>query len=146
MPNRSLRENMNGIEWIVDARGCSPAMLRDVEHLQRLFEKIISALQLRPIGETQWHQFPNSAGITGLCLLSESHLACHTFPEFGSLCLNLFCCVPRERWAFETELSAAFGATSVSVRAVERLYGASHEAILQSSTSAHNLSRESQGG
>ncbi len=116
---------MNGIEWVVDAQGCSPDSLRDSALLCNLFERIIAHLRLRPVGEPLWHQFPNSGGITGLCLLSESHLACHTFPEFGSLCLNLFCCVPREPWDFEQELTKAFGAASVSVRTVTRPYGSS---------------------
>jgi S-adenosylmethionine decarboxylase len=111
---------MNGIEWVVDAHGCDPQALRNPELLRELFERIIAGLRLRPIGGTQWHQFPNTGGITGLCLLAESHLACHTFPEFGSLCLNLFCCVVREAWNFEGELTAAFGAASVSVRTVVR--------------------------
>ena len=86
---------MNGIEWVVDAHGCAGEALRNPEVLRDLFARIIAALDLRSIGETRWHQFPNSGGITGLCLLAESHLACHTFPEFGSLCLNLLCCMPR---------------------------------------------------
>lgn len=69
-----------------------------------------------------WHQFPGSGGITGLCLLSESHLACHTFPEHQSLCLNLFCCVPRAEWQFEQELRKRFGASEVSVRKLTRFY------------------------
>ena len=116
---------MSGIEWVVDAQGCSAESLRDLELLRRLFDKLIQNLHLRPVGATQWHQFPGSGGITGLCLLSESHLACHTFPEYGSLCLNLFCCVPREAWDFETQLEELFSATSVQVRAVERSYSAS---------------------
>jgi S-adenosylmethionine decarboxylase len=114
---------MNGIEWVVDAHGCAAESLRNLELLRELFERIISGLRLRPIGETQWHQFPHARGITGFCLLAESHLACHTFPEFGSLCLNLFCCVPREAWDFEGALATAFGATSVTVRTVSRPYG-----------------------
>jgi len=86
---------MSGIEWIVEAQGCAAESLRDLAALDGLFQQIIDDLQLRPVGATQWHQFPRTGGITGLCLLAESHLACHTFPEFGSLCLNLFCCVPR---------------------------------------------------
>ena len=54
-----------------------------------------SAMDLHPLGKTSWHQFPNTGGITGVSLLTESHLACHTFPEYGSLCLNVFCCRPR---------------------------------------------------
>jgi S-adenosylmethionine decarboxylase len=114
---------MNGVEWIVDAQGCNADSLRSVELLRTLFEKIISELDLRTIGEMQWHQFPGSGGITGLCLLAESHLACHTFPEFGSLCLNLFCCVPRQPWNFEAYLAKLFSATSVQVSTVTREYG-----------------------
>ena len=115
---------MNGIEWVVDAQGCSSESLQDLERLRRLFDTLILDLHLRPVGATQWHQFPGSGGITGLCLLSESHLACHTFPEHGSLCLNVFCCVPRDVWNFQSHLEEMFSATTVRIRAVERSYSA----------------------
>jgi S-adenosylmethionine decarboxylase len=113
---------MNGIEWIVEAHGCSPESLADLSVLSSLFQRIITDLKLRPVGETQWHQFPQTGGITGFCLLSESHLACHTFPEFGSLCLNLFCCVPRAEWDFDRNLREVFTASKVTVRNVPRPY------------------------
>jgi S-adenosylmethionine decarboxylase len=113
---------MSGIEWVVEAFGCSSQSLRDLQVLQSLFKSIIGEMKLRPVGETQWHQFPGTGGITGLCLLAESHLACHTFPEHGSLCLNLFCCVPRAERDFETVLRQFFDADSVSVRRLQRPY------------------------
>jgi S-adenosylmethionine decarboxylase len=113
---------MNGIEWVVEAFGCSPQPLRDTATLQDLYSKIIREMKLRPVSETQWHQFPGTGGITCLCLLAESHLACHTFPEHGSLCLNLFCCVPRAEWDFDANLRQLFGANRVSVRRLQRPY------------------------
>ncbi len=133
---------MNGIEWVVDAHGCAPEALRNPALLCEFFGQLISALHLRPVGATQWHQFPNTGGITGLCLLAESHLACHTFPEFGSLCLNLFCCVPREAWDFERALTATFGATSISVRTLTRPYGPAEAATFEPVGHAENVSPE----
>lgn len=121
---------MNGIEWIVEAHGCSPAALADLSVLRGLFERIITDLKLRPVGETQWHQFPQTGGITGLCLLAESHLTCHSFPEFGSFCLNLFCCVPRSEWDFANHLREVLGANSVTIRSLVRPYS---EATTESS-------------
>jgi S-adenosylmethionine decarboxylase len=113
---------MSGIEWVVEAYGCSSQSLRDTATLRELFNTIIREMKLRPVGETQWHQFPGTGGITGLCLLAESHLACHTFPEHGSLCLNLFCCLPRAEWDFEAVLQQLFEANSISIRRLQRPY------------------------
>jgi S-adenosylmethionine decarboxylase len=89
--------------------------------LRALFERLIQEMGLHPIGETMWHQF-SGGGITGLALLQESHIACHTFPEHRSLCLNVFCCRPRPDWDFDACLRREFGAKSVEVRRLDRPY------------------------
>jgi S-adenosylmethionine decarboxylase len=113
---------MSGVEWVVEAFGCSPESLQDTSVLHTLFDEIIREMKLRPVGGTQWHQFPRTGGITGLCLLAESHLACHTFPEHGSLCLNLFCCVARPEWNFEAALGQLFSSKTVTIRRLVRSY------------------------
>ena len=114
---------MTGVEWVIDARGCDAARLTDKSILAELFDGIIRDLSLNVVGAPMWHVFPGAGGITGLCLLSESHLAVHTFPEHGSLCLNLFCCTPRAAWPFAERLRELLGADRVTVRHIERAYG-----------------------
>jgi S-adenosylmethionine decarboxylase len=120
---------MHGIEWVVEAWGCSAEALRTKSVLQGLFASLVDDLQLRPVGQTVWHQFPGNGGITGLCLLSESHLTCHTFPEHESLCLNLFCCVPRAEWDFQQQLQKRLDARDVLVRKLVRSYDASRDTV-----------------
>jgi len=115
---------VNGIEWIIEAHGCDAAALTDQSRLEQLFHSIVTAMDLHPLGKTSWHQFPYTQGITGVSLLTESHLACHTFPEYQSLCLNVFCCRPRAAADFESLLKGAFDTARVSVRQVDRPYQA----------------------
>jgi S-adenosylmethionine decarboxylase len=90
--------------------------------LQDLLDGIVGDLSLNVVGEPLWHTFPGAGGVTGLCLLSESHLAIHTFPEHGSLCLNVFCCRPRGDWDVEVRLRRHVGASDVDVTRIQRTY------------------------
>jgi S-adenosylmethionine decarboxylase len=109
-----------GAEWMIDARGCKAEQLADLAHMRALCERIIRELDLKVIGDGQWHQFPAPGGVTGLYLLSESHLACHTYPELGVVTFNLYCCRPRPRWPWEARLQETLGATIVMVRFITR--------------------------
>jgi S-adenosylmethionine decarboxylase len=109
-----------GSEWIVDAHGCRPAALRSRETMEALFSRVIDELGLRPVAGPVWHEFPGAGGITGVVLLSESHLACHTFPEAGFAAINLYSCRPRARWPWEAALGDLLGAREVHVRSMDR--------------------------
>ena len=113
---------MSGREWVVEAFGCEAERLSDLGVMKKLFAAMISELSLHPVGEAQWHVFPAPGGITGVCILAESHLTVHTFPEHASLCLNLFCCTERAEWGFAEKLREHVGAEVVNVRVLEREY------------------------
>jgi S-adenosylmethionine decarboxylase len=110
----------HGSEWMIDAHGCTADALRSLTTLGALFARIIEDLGLQPVASAVWHQFPGEGGITGVVLLSESHLACHTFPESGFAALNLYCCRPRHRWTWEQALGELLGARHVQVRCEPR--------------------------
>ena len=121
LPKFLERNLMNvGAEWIVDALGCSPKSLRDLPTLQGVCEQIIHDLNLHVVGAASWHQFPEPGGLTGLFLLTESHLACHTYPESGIATFNLYCCKARPEWPWQEQLSEVLGAMTVQVRSVNR--------------------------
>jgi S-adenosylmethionine decarboxylase len=112
----------DGCEWVVDAHGCDPVRLADLPTLRALFAAIVAELCLTQVADPIWHVFPAPGGITGLATLAESHLTIHTFPEHGSLCLNLFCCRPRAEWPWGDRLRAHVGAEQIAVRRLERRY------------------------
>jgi S-adenosylmethionine decarboxylase len=124
--NEFLAIIMNiGTEWLVDAEGCSAKLLSDLQTIRLLCQQIIHDLDLRVVGDGVWHKFPHPGGVTGLFLLTESHLACHTYPEAGMATFNLYCCQPRPDWQWEDRLIESLGASRVTVRIARR--GASVE-------------------
>ncbi|HSB09034.1 MAG TPA: S-adenosylmethionine decarboxylase [Blastocatellia bacterium] len=109
-----------GTEWLVDAEGCSAQTLGDIETVRGLCDDVVRDLALQVVGEPRWHHFPQPGGVTGLYLLTESHLACHTYPEAGIATFNLYCCKPRPEWPWEDRLKAILGASRVIVRSASR--------------------------
>jgi S-adenosylmethionine decarboxylase len=108
-----------GTEWLIEAAGCSAEHLRDESVLRSLFGRVIDELGLKSVGEV-WHKFEGEGGVTGLVALTESHLACHTYPEHGTATFNLYCCRTRPEWDWKSNLRIALFADSVSIEKIER--------------------------
>ena len=109
-----------GVDWIVDAEGCNAAALRDVTRVRAVLDRAIKELELSVVGDGLVHAFGGAGGVTALYLLTESHLACHTYPESGVATFNLYCCRVRREWDWSATLEEALGATRVLVRRVAR--------------------------
>ena len=109
-----------GTEWVVDAFGCQPELLRAPDLLVDLSQRVIRLLELKVVGEPVVHQFGGPGGVTALFLLSESHLAWHTYPEVGLTTLNLYCCREQAEIRWEPLLARFLGASEVSVRRLVR--------------------------
>jgi len=108
-----------GTEWLIEAVDCNPERLRDESLLRSVFERLISDLGLKAVGEV-WHKFPGEGGVTGLIALTESHLACHRYPEYGTATFNLYCCRTRPEWNWEQNLKTKLEASVVAVTKLER--------------------------
>jgi|ERR1043166_442215 S-adenosylmethionine decarboxylase len=108
-----------GTEWLIEATGCDKAALRDEALVRGILDRVAADLSLRSIGSV-WHKFEGEGGITGLVALTESHLACHTYPEHGTATFNLYCCRTRPEWDWEATIRQVLGANDVFVTRLER--------------------------
>lgn len=118
-----------GTEWLIEAGGCDPDALRNEDVLKGIMSGIVTGLGLKSIGSI-WHKFDGEGGVTGLIALTESHLACHTYPEHGTATFNLYCCRTRPEWDWEGHLKDRLKAEFVTVTRVERGTG-NPEATIQ---------------
>ena len=109
-----------GTEWLIEAFDCEAETLRETSALQNVFSRIIADLNLKIVGEPLWHKFGGEGGITGLTMLTESHLACHTYPEYLTATFNLYCCRTRPEWNWSANLKRLLGATKIKITKIER--------------------------
>ena len=88
---------MRGLHLTADLFGCrDPAgLMRDASALAALCEALAVDAGLSVVGR-QFHAFASAsdsnAGLTGVLLLAESHLAVHTWPELGAVTLDAYVC------------------------------------------------------
>lgn len=86
---------MQGLHLTADLFGCrDPAgLMRDAATLAAVCERLAAEAGLTIVGR-QFHAFAphGDAGLTGVLLLAESHLAVHTWPELRAVTLDVFVC------------------------------------------------------
>lgn len=75
------------------------------------------------IVEQVCHAFPGT-GLTCVLVLRESHAVLHTWPETGTVNIDIFSCSPRlKSLAAIDELGRLFGARDVTVQEIPRADG-----------------------
>ena len=133
-----------GTEWVVDASGCKVESLRDLVLIQQICQQVVTDIGVKVVGEPQCHRFDGPGGVTTLYLLSESHLACHTYPEYGLATFNLYCCRERAAWDWQGMLSKTLDAKVVHVRHLSR--GVSQDALMPAGPTGLGLKGFSEQG
>ena len=86
---------MQGLHLTADLFDCRDpdGLMRDGAALSAQCEQLATQAGLTVVGR-QFHAFApqGDAGITGVLLLAESHLAVHTWPELRAVTLDVFVC------------------------------------------------------
>ena len=134
---------MTGIEWMVEAFQCDVDSLCNLDLVKQICDQVVKDLGLKVIGDPQAHQFDEPNGVTMLYMLSESHLACHTYPEHQLATFNLYCCRARPAWDWSTQLQQRLSAERVETRQFARGLQVSDIERQQLESSTH---KRSQGG
>ena len=81
-----------GQHLLADLYGVEASILRDEAGLTRLFARALRDAAFTILKQAS-HRFEGGGGgVTGVFLLSASHLAFHTYPEYNYLALDVFSC------------------------------------------------------
>ena len=108
-----------GHHFIVEASGCNADVISDVGEV----EKILVAAAERTgakIWTSSFHKF-NPHGVSGVVVISESHLSIHTWPEFGYAALDIYTCGDHVRPETGIEYAVeSFGAASSHITELTR--------------------------
>lgn len=75
---------------VVELNKCNKKKLDNEEYLQKIMTEAVELAKFNPVGAL-FHKF-EPQGVTGIVVLSESHLSIHTWPEKKYAALDLFTC------------------------------------------------------
>ena len=108
--------------YSVDFTGCTALADRAPAEVISVFGMALRRAGATVVQELS-HQFPET-GLTCVLILSESHAVLHTWPETGTVNIDIFSCSTRLK-SLEAidELRLSFGAQHVSLKEIARADG-----------------------
>lgn len=107
-----------GRHVIIELWGCSD-VINDAGQVEAAMRKAVDAANATLLNLFV-HEF-SPQGVTGVAVLSESHLSIHTWPEFGYVAADVFTCGSTTKPEAAAELlRTAFEAESADISELQR--------------------------
>ncbi|AYO30647.1 MAG TPA: S-adenosylmethionine decarboxylase proenzyme [Thermoanaerobacterales bacterium] len=108
-----------GRHILAEIYDCDPNILNDRELIEEILVK--AALEAgAEVREVAFHKF-SPQGVSGVVVISESHLAIHTWPELGYAAVDVFTCGERVNpWDACNYISEKFNAGHMTATEVKR--------------------------
>lgn len=113
----------SGLELLLDLHECQSDALNNPSALERILSDAALAAGFEVVSRIA-HQFDHQ-GVTLVLILSQSHIALHTWPEEHFAALDVYACgekqtIERGLNIVRENLIAQFGAQSFTHRVIER--------------------------
>ncbi|MCL5038911.1 MAG: adenosylmethionine decarboxylase [Firmicutes bacterium] len=111
--------NALGRHLLSEVYGCTAGVLNDPERIEKIM--VNAALKAgAEIREVSFHQF-SPQGVSGVVIISESHLAVHTWPELGYAAVDVFTCGDDvDPWIALNQIVKEFGARNMTATETKR--------------------------
>lgn len=107
-----------GNHILVEFMKCDPQIMNDVSAIERNMVEAAEKAGATVINSTFHHFSPY--GVSGVVVIQESHLAIHTWPEYGYAAVDLFTCGEMDAWISFDFLKECFKSTSYSAIEMKR--------------------------
>ncbi len=108
-----------GRHVLAEIHGCPFDVLNDVKKVESIM--VNAALESgAEVREVVFHKF-SPQGISGVVVISESHLAIHTWPELGYAAVDVFTCGDKVNpWDACNYMTELFGASHMTAKETAR--------------------------
>ncbi|HHY35599.1 MAG TPA: S-adenosylmethionine decarboxylase proenzyme [Firmicutes bacterium] len=108
-----------GRHILAEVYGCDFDILNDLDRIREIL--VSAALSAgAEVREKAFHRF-SPQGVSGVVVISESHIAIHTWPEYGYAAVDVFTCGDHvDPWVAMNKIFKDFGAKSVTASEVKR--------------------------
>jgi len=115
---KKLNESI-GHHYIVEASGCDPKVISSIEKVQQILVKA-AEISGAKVWAISFSKFPPK-GVSGVVVISKSHISTHTWPEYGYGAMDFYTCGdsvdPEKGLNYAVE---AFGASSSHITEITR--------------------------
>lgn len=108
-----------GRHVLAEIYGCEYQMLDDVNKVEQIMVEAAKAAGAE-VREFVFHKF-SPQGVSGVVVISESHLAVHTWPEYGYAAVDVFTCGEKvDPWEACRIVASELGAAHLNATEVHR--------------------------